>query len=760
VSHILEFLDLVDVPNSYSGADNYRLKIDGTAVEFVDDTVLNLNDTPATFSGYPSAYVKVNSGSSALEFVTDDTLHFTVDGEISALDVASPAATDVLVIEDASDTWSKKKVTAQSIADLGGGGTDDDAIHDNVANEITAIANKISVADADEFIIEDGEASYIKKAVTAKNFGAYVEASMGGPFLAADGSVPLTADWDAGSFEIRADQFYADGTGAPFIVSSSVQVSNLNADYLDGVHLDGIDYSVITTNDASTNIVAEELEELSDGSSTTLHTHANIGNGPFLPLTGGNLSGNLYIDTATTPALQVRPSGGAVDRLVISAAAGITSISKYDDTGQTIIRIDPIPSDGTSAALFQLFRTTSTSGTRTLTMYEGDGTATVQHEFNLGTGAVSLCQQAGDLTVGGHLGLKSVPTDPGATTEVRVGLGTGGSFRVQTDLAYLDIGPQTSAWCHMTTSASSGFYFSNPVRMSQLLTCGDAWGSALWTRGVIKIDNNVWGGMGYMNAAPILYLADNNTGALQFLLGTFSQARTYNFTIRGTNWYNTRKPWEIICTVQVGTGPGAAELYAEVVAGFPPFDVVSIAKDGSGNECIIFGDESSTVLGYYCNITVPHFTSSGNPGIGAVDDFTLTRITSVSGYVFYQTDVAISNPHQAPSTTAVTRHGAANAVAGYSYYTIVDLSAGPYMVCLIMNNDSIESMRFRVTCDGTVTWLSPSNILIGQVDTGPGAALNVAPIFARKSLKIEKYNPYSTTKTLTHLLVYHTLSFN
>lgn len=52
-----------------------------------------------------------------------------------------------------------------------------------------------------------------------------------------NGSTPLTADWDAGSYTIRALKFYSDqATGtAPLTVSSTTKVSNLNVDYLDGI---------------------------------------------------------------------------------------------------------------------------------------------------------------------------------------------------------------------------------------------------------------------------------------------------------------------------------------------------------------------------------------------------------------------------------------------------------------------------------------------------------------------------------------------
>ena len=56
-------------------------------------------------------------------------------------------------------------------------------------------------------------------------------------YLLADGTVPLTADWDAGDYQIRAKQFYADvptGT-APFVVDSTTKVDNLNAEYVGGL---------------------------------------------------------------------------------------------------------------------------------------------------------------------------------------------------------------------------------------------------------------------------------------------------------------------------------------------------------------------------------------------------------------------------------------------------------------------------------------------------------------------------------------------
>lgn len=57
-------------------------------------------------------------------------------------------------------------------------------------------------------------------------------------YILVNGSRALTANWDAGSFQIRAETFQSDvATGtAPLIVASTTVVTNLNADLLDGQH--------------------------------------------------------------------------------------------------------------------------------------------------------------------------------------------------------------------------------------------------------------------------------------------------------------------------------------------------------------------------------------------------------------------------------------------------------------------------------------------------------------------------------------------
>lgn len=55
--------------------------------------------------------------------------------------------------------------------------------------------------------------------------------------LLADGSVPLTANWDVGAFKITAAQLESDVAAGtpPLVVASTTKVTNLNADTVDGV---------------------------------------------------------------------------------------------------------------------------------------------------------------------------------------------------------------------------------------------------------------------------------------------------------------------------------------------------------------------------------------------------------------------------------------------------------------------------------------------------------------------------------------------
>lgn len=86
-------------------------------------------------------------------------------------------------------------------------------------------------------------------------------------YILASGSRALTGNWDAGSFEIRAQTLESDvATGtAPLTIASTTKVTNLNVDKLDdqegSYYLD------------SANFTGTEWDDLTDGGATTLHKH-------------------------------------------------------------------------------------------------------------------------------------------------------------------------------------------------------------------------------------------------------------------------------------------------------------------------------------------------------------------------------------------------------------------------------------------------------------------------------------------------------
>jgi len=94
-----------------------------------------------------------------------------------------------------------------------------------------------------------------------------------------NGSKQFSADWNAGSYQIKAKQFESDipnGT-TPFIVGSGTRNVKLNTDRLDGNDITAIDFALLTANDLSTDVTSIELESLTDGSDVGfLHTHTNV----------------------------------------------------------------------------------------------------------------------------------------------------------------------------------------------------------------------------------------------------------------------------------------------------------------------------------------------------------------------------------------------------------------------------------------------------------------------------------------------------
>jgi hypothetical protein len=110
-----------------------------------------------------------------------------------------------------------------------------------------------------------------------------------------------------------------------------------------------------------------------------------------------------------------------------------------------------------------------------------------------------------------------------------------------------------------------------------------------------------------------------------------------------------------------------------------------------------------------------------------------------------------------PRTTAVTQSLAGTPVAPSTWTNSLNQTNGPYVLYLVQNVD-ITACKFRIYADGDLVWESPSLLYTNDVDTGPGSALNVAPIFCRSALRIDVWA--SAPVTLDHLYIYHTMAFD
>jgi len=128
--------------------------------------------------------------------------------------------------------------------------------------------------------------------------------------------------------------------------------------------------------------------------------------GPFLPLIASHLNpltGDLYVESASTPALYLDTGGSGVDYGFLQYNSGVTSLASRKETGNAVINIYPLAIDGVSDAHISLFNTTQTNGERLLRMYVGDGSSDVRHQLNMHDGDVYLCQGDGTLYSGGNI---------------------------------------------------------------------------------------------------------------------------------------------------------------------------------------------------------------------------------------------------------------------------------------------------------------------------------------------------------------------
>jgi len=166
-----------------------------------------------------------------------------------------------------------------------------------------------------------GTAPFISTSTTTcTNLNAdTVDGVEGANIVTADGLTPLTANWDAGSFEVRAETFESDvATGtAPFTVASATVVTNLNADTVDG--LEGASFLQADGSVQLTGNLTVKAATTIDGIDISAHAadteahHATV----TLSVDAGTILGlstqEITLDSQTaTYALMGPTSGGAL----------------------------------------------------------------------------------------------------------------------------------------------------------------------------------------------------------------------------------------------------------------------------------------------------------------------------------------------------------------------------------------------------------------------------------------------------------------
>ena len=166
----LKFVE-VGVVLKYYNLNELQIEIEGDSVEFPDGNSYAYNDAELTNSFASAEAFADQVGTWKKEAQasgggTDaNAVHVNQAAEISGVtSKATPTGADFLLIEDAADSDNKKKIT---IADLPVT-SDANAVHVNAANEITAITEKTSSDNQDEYIIEDSEDSFNKKSIKRK----------------------------------------------------------------------------------------------------------------------------------------------------------------------------------------------------------------------------------------------------------------------------------------------------------------------------------------------------------------------------------------------------------------------------------------------------------------------------------------------------------------------------------------------------------------------------------------------------------------
>jgi hypothetical protein len=154
-------------------------------------------------------------------------------GDIDSVTITTPSAYDVLGYNNIGGNWENKALSTSYIQS----GTFNDAriAESNITQHQAALSIAATQLTGDLEIARFDSGTSASSSTYWRGDGTWATPAGSGDLLA-DGTVPLTANWDVGSYKITAEQLESDVTTgtAPLIVASTTVVSNLNADQVDG----------------------------------------------------------------------------------------------------------------------------------------------------------------------------------------------------------------------------------------------------------------------------------------------------------------------------------------------------------------------------------------------------------------------------------------------------------------------------------------------------------------------------------------------
>lgn len=182
--------------------------------------------------------------------------------------------------------------------------------------------------------------------------GGTLDISASSTAILADGSVPLTSNWDVGAFTITGTQFVSDIAGgtAPLVVTSTTVVTNLNADQVDGLDASAFLLAeALATIDESTDESDSEILRLTSSRTTILAddtvflTFSQPTSDATLEEVGRLTSVILDVtDTAESGALDVTvPFGGVAHRVLRLASATPGTVFNPDAQDINFVLVSP-----------------------------------------------------------------------------------------------------------------------------------------------------------------------------------------------------------------------------------------------------------------------------------------------------------------------------------------------------------------------------------------------------------------------------------